>query len=325
MLIRPELQMLRSDDAPQRQAQCAAAAALQAWRGDGDGAEVEAELARFHRGAALDDLPLLRALFCPQNTLVRSFVDSLVAPLLGQIEQEPLVQSPLRCSTGEVATAIVLARCATSVLTLHYTSGLGLSGQAEPETASFLPAETWDRVLCGCAEATTVRILSAGPDRVELGSAPVALKPGDVRYRNGRDEALLLRSVPTSLVQLRLQRRTDSLQPVRQYRLADGALVHQAAGTPRDSRLELTAALLGRMKRRDVAPMLAAMAEERGSDGLRWQVLRECLALDTATGFRTLATIADRADDPLRPSAAALRARLIAMHPELQELVPCPA
>lgn len=325
MLIRPELQMLRSDDAPQRQAQCAAAAALQAWRGDGDGAEVEAELARFHRGAALDDLPLLRALFDPDGTRANRFLGDLIIPLLHQIAKEPLAQSPLRHSSNDVATAIVLARCATSALTLHCISGIVLSRQPEAETASFLPAETWERVLAGSAEATQVRIAQVGPDSADLERVTIHLRKGDVRYRNGRDEALLLRSVPTSLVQLRLQRRTDSLQPVRQYRLADGALVHQAAGTPRDSRLELTAALLGRMKRRDVAPMLAAMAEERGSDGLRWQVLRECLALDTATGFRTLATIADRADDPLRPSAAALRARLIAMHPELQELVPCPA
>ena len=325
MLIRPELQVLRSDDAPQRQAQRAAAAALQAWRRDGDGAEVEAELARFHRGAALEDLPLLRALFDPDCTRANRFLGDLIIPLLQQIAKEPLTQSPLRHSTSDVATAIVVARCATSALTLHCISGIGLSRQPEAETASFLPAETWERVLAGSAEATQVRIAQVGPDSADLERITIHLRESDVRYRNGRDEALLVRSVPTSFVQLRLQRRTDTLLPVRQYRLVDGHLVHQAAGTPRDSRLELTAALLGRMKRRDAAPMLAAMAEERGSDGLRWQVLRECLALDTATGFRTLATIANRADDPLRQPATALRATLIAMHPELQELVPCPA
>ena len=324
MLIRPELQMLRSDDAPQRTAQRAVVSALHVWRTKGDGAEVEAELARFHRGAALEDLPLMRALFDPDCTRANRFLGDLIMPLLHQIAKEPLAQSPLRHSTSDVSTAIVVARCATSALTLHCTSGTGLSRQPEAETASFFPAETWERVLAGSAEATQVRLAQVRPDSADLEHVTIRLGEGDVRHRNGRDEALLLRSVPTSLVQLRLQRRTDSLQPVRQYRLADGALVHQAAGTPRDSRLELTAALLGRMKRRDAAPMLAAMAEERGSDGLRWQVLRECLALNTATGFGTLATIADRADDSLRQPAMALRATLIAMHPELQELVSCP-
>jgi len=255
MLIRPELQVLRSDDAPQRQAQRAAAAALQAWRRDGDGAEVEAELARFHRGAALEDLPLLRALFDPDCTRVKRFLGDLIIPLLHQIAKEPLAQSPLRHSTSDVATAIVVARCATSALTLHCISGIGLSRQPEAETASFLPAETWERVLAGSAEATQVRIAQVGPDSADLERITIHLRKGDVRYRNGRDEALLVRSVPTSFVQLRLQRRTDTLLPVRQYRLVDGHLVHQAAGTPRDSRLELTAALLGRMKRRDAAPM----------------------------------------------------------------------
>ena len=126
-------------------------------------------------------------------------------------------------------------------------------------------------------------------------------------------------------MQLRLQRRTSAVDPVREYRLSDGCLVHQAAGTPRDSRLELTAALLGRMKRRDAAPMLAAMVEEHGSESLRWQSLRECLALDVAVGFPALCKLAEREGDPLQQPAEVLRAQLLARHPELKELSPCPA
>lgn len=325
MLIRPELEMLRSECAPQRRAQQAIEALVQAWRMAGDGARADAELGRLHRGDALEDLPLLRALFCPQSDQVQSFLDGLLPPLLHQVGREPFSQLPLRHSTGAASTALVLARCATTMLTLHCTSGIALSSQPLAETASFLPAETWERVLAGTAEATEFRLAWAGSDRAGLRLASIQLKLGDVRHRQGRDEALLLKKVPTSLVQLRLQRRTDYLQPVRQYRLADGQLVHQAAGMPRDSRLELTATLLGRMKRRDAAPMLAAMAEEQGSDALRWQVLRECLGLDTATGFRTLSKISDRTDDPLRAPAAALRAALIGQYPELKELALCPA
>jgi hypothetical protein len=102
-------------------------------------------------------------------------------------------------------------------------------------------------------------------------------------------------------------------------------LLHQAAGSPRDSRLELTAALLGRMGRSDAAPMLAAMAEERVSAHLRWQALRECLGLDSAAGFATLTLLAGRDDDPLAGPAAALRSQLLETYPQLAGISPCPA
>lgn len=325
MHIRPELDMLRSDDAPQRTAQHAMHEIVAAWRRTGDGAAIETELARFHRGEEPQALPLLGSLFCPQSDRSAIFLAGLLQPLLHAVSRDPLAQLPLRYSISDVATGIVIARCATSALVLNYTSGPGLARSPQADTASFIPAETWDRVLAGSAQAVEVRLTGNAPDRVSLTLDPIVLQVGDVRYRHGRDKALLLRSVRSSLVQLRLQRRTDERQPVRQFRLCDGRLVHQTAGTPRDSRLELTAALLARMKRRDAAPLLAAMAEEQGADGLRWQVLRECLGLDTAIGFRALCTIADRDGDPLCAPAATLRATLLGQYPQLDGLAPCHA
>ena len=107
--------------------------------------------------------------------------------------------------------------------------------------------------------------------------------------------------------------------------LSDGALVHQAAGSPRDSRLELSAALLGRMGRKDAAPLLAAMAEEHGSAALRWQALRECLGLDSAAGFVVLCRLSQNAADPLAAHAGALRAQLLETYPQLAGACPCPA
>ena len=111
----------------------------------------------------------------------------------------------------------------------------------------------------------------------------------------------------------------------REFRLADGTLAHQAAGNPRESRFELAAALLGRMGRSDAAPLLAAMAEEHGGQSLRWQSLKECLGLDSGTGFAALSRIAAQAGDPLAAPAAALRAQLLERYPQLAEAVRCPA
>jgi hypothetical protein len=83
-------------------------------------------------------------------------------------------------------------------------------------------------------------------------------------------------------------------------------------------------ALLGRMGRKDAAPAMAAMAREAGPENLRWQALREALALDAGEGFRALSGVARAADDPLAMPAGALRAQLVEAHPELLALEASP-
>lgn len=325
MLIRPELQALRGNVALQRQAQMAVQAVVHAWRTTGPGGQVDAELLRFHHGEALSQLPLFSDLYDPHSDACHAFLDRILGSLIRQIAEQPLARSPLPCASSDAFVTLMLAQCATTTLSLQYVSGAALAGRPATKSVSLAPRETWERVVSGSAQAQRIRAREVASDRVVLDFAKVRLDAGEVRYRKGQAEALVLQTVPTSLVQLRLQRRTSMREPAREYSLEDGRMLHQAAGAPRDSRLELTANLLGRMKRRDAAPMLAAMAEELGADSLRWQALRECLALDTAIGFRSLCALADCPDDPLRQPAAALRARLLQMHPELNGICPCPA
>ena len=128
-----------------------------------------------------------------------------------------------------------------------------------------------------------------------------------------------LESVEGCIVSLRLQRRLPEAGPTREYALSDGVLVHQAAGTPQDSRTELMMALLGRMGRPDAAPVMAAIAREPGGMAVRWQALRECLSLDTAAGFAALCEVARGEEDELAPAAGALRSQLIESYPQLKE------
>lgn len=325
MFIRPELQALRGDDAPQRQAQAALREVYEAWRRQGAGHRLEAELARLGRGGELEDLPLLSALFDPADDSAAALIGDLLAMFLARLNAEPLSQVPLRYATDEVVSSLVLARQGDSLLVLQAIDGAGLARRAQPTTASFPPAETWERVLVGQAYATRVCITALRPDGAELAQSDTELVPGMVAHRLGSREAQLIHGVSGSLVVLRLQRRTQAGAVTREHRLDDGHLVHQSAGTPRDSRLELTTALLGRMGRADAAPLLAAMAEEDGSPSLRWQSLRECLGLDTAIGFAALGRIAACANDPLAVSAGALRAQLLEAHPQLAGVCQCPA
>lgn len=324
MQIRPELEALRRDDTPQRQAQARLGSVLAQWRA-GPAALLDNELGQFGEGAELDDLPLLSALFEPGETAAEEFIAELVARFAAALGRDPLGQVPLRHYTDDLVTSLMLARGPRATLALQAIDGAGLARRAAPLSVSFPPSETVERVLAGSARADLVRVIGTRPGAADLVTAEVALAPGTAQRRDGSREALVLREVAGSLVTLKLQRRTAQGVVTREYRLADGALVHQAAGSPRDSRLELTAALLGRMGRTDAAPLLGAMAEENASPALRWQALRECLALDTATGFAALTTLARRSDDPLCGPAGALRAQLIETYPQLAGATRCPA
>jgi hypothetical protein len=194
---------------------------------------------------------------------------------------------------------------------------------------NFAPGESWEHVLAGSAQAELVRIARALPDRAELVRAPLQLVPGVVVQRHCGSEAQLYGRISASLVTLKLHRQIEPGAVGRQYRFDSGQLMHQAAGSQRDSRLELAAALLGRMGRKDAAPMFAAMSEEEAAVSLRWQVLRECLALDSGIGFAALSRLAAKPDDPLAGSAGALRAQLLEAYPQLAAcqdgVSPCPA
>jgi len=329
VLIRQELQALRGDDAPQRQAQRRIAEATGRWRESSGAALADAELACLADGAPLEDLPFLAALFTPGDPGAGEFVDSLIAAQAAELAAEPLAQVIWRHHVDDGVTTLIVARHGMATLTLQSCDGTGLARIPAAVTIGFSPGETWEHVLAGTAEADLVRIVGERPGGADLVRAPLQLAPGTVSHRHCAREAQLLRSVPSSLVSLKLQRRLGRGGVTRHFRLDDGRLVHQSAGCPRDSRLELTAALLGRMGRSDAAPLLAAMAEEEAAVSLRWQALRECLALDSAQGFATLCRIALRDGDPLAAPAGALRAQLLEAHPGLHhcqgETSPCPA
>jgi hypothetical protein len=323
VLIRKELQALRSDDAPQRQAQAELGHAVEAWRVNPRCRLIEAELANYAGGSALAQLPILTGLFSPDSPAARTLVDELIAMLAGQLGDRPLGQVPLRSSTDGTLSTLILASAGKAALVVQAVDGQALARRSAGATISFVPGETWEHVLSGSAEADLVRITATRPGGAILASVPCALFPGQINHRDGASESLQLRSVRATLVTLKLQRRLVAGATSREYRRDDGTLVHQAAGSARESRLELAAALLGRMGRKDAAPLLVAMAEEQGGRSLRWQALRECLALDTAQGFAVLCRIAARSGDPLAEPAGALRAHLLETYPQLQELAEC--
>jgi hypothetical protein len=193
------------------------------------------------------------------------------------------------------------------------------AGSVPREAVSFGDGERHELVLAGEAEARLVRLGETTPEAAQLAFADVPLQAQVSLALDLSCEALMTERVTRRLVSLRLTRAAPAPRPTREYRLSDGAFLHQASGDMRESRHELMLALLGRMGRADAVPVMADMAGE-GSEHIRWQALRECLALDTGAGFRALCAIAREAADPLAGPAGALRAQLLEAYPVLAQL-----
>lgn len=309
MQVHPAIAALRGDDAPQRQAQAALFGALAEWRGDTG--KLDADLEAFGAGEDLSQCQVLEAIFSDPvaaSDLARDFTTRTLRALAGA----PLAHVPLRHFTDGTTSTLLLARSGRAALFLAAVAGRGLEKLPPARTVTFTASESCEVILAGKATAELISHRRVFHE----------IAPGATIRRDCAAEAMILREVQGTLVSLRLQRRKADPAPTREVDLANGATIHLAAATAEESRRELMMALLGRMSRSDAAPVLAEIAREAGPDALRWQALRECLGLDSASGFAALSAIAATASDPLAAPAGALRAQLIETHPVLAA---CPA
>jgi hypothetical protein len=315
--VHPAIAALRGNPSLQHAAQARLEAALSDWRLEFGLTALESELGEFAEGAMLGNG--LAALFGADDAQGRALVGGLVRSVSAALAEQPLGHLSLRHALDESAATLVLARSGAVALSLQVLGGVVLAERPLATIAVFQPAQSVARVLRGSGQARLVRTRATeGPLEV----APLALEMGLVLHCDGQREAMLIDKIDRPLLLLKLQRRSIAAAPARELDIASGAQLRQAASSPRDSRLELATALLGRMGRADAVPMLAAIALEPGSPQLRWHALRECLALDSAAGSAALSKIADQPADPLTAPAMALRAQLRSTHPELGA-VPC--
>jgi hypothetical protein len=302
------------------------AAAITAWRNGAEAAAVLADFAAYADGQPLSALRALGALFNGHGG-GRALVTGLCRAMVAAMAEAPFGQVPLRHHVSRAATTVMLARANghaghEASLSLVALDGAGLALEPAAVSATFAPAEEWDLVVRGQGTGRLVENHSAP----RLAQHPLAFAPGLALGRDAAREALLVDRVDGVLLLLRLRRRRPGPAPTRELDLACGRQLHQAASSAQDSRHEIAVALLGRMGRKDAAPVLAEIARDAGQgDMLRWQSVRECLGLDTLAGFRALAALAARGGDPLAAAAGALRAQLIEQYPVLAEIQPCPA
>ncbi|MEJ2408032.1 MAG: hypothetical protein P8Y58_00600 [Novosphingobium sp.] len=317
---------IRRDASEWERGQRILAQRLEAWRASPEIAPVLDAMERFGRGEALETCMPLADLFSPESGLeshrAMDFVRGFVATGLEGLRDHPLGQLPLLHGTRKAAPTLTLARSGRASLALAVYDGAVLATLPAPKTAKFVPRETWIHVIEGEGMADLVLRRDGEGTRSALQSGSIELRGGTVVYRYGRRQGLQVRSARGHLVMLRLQRRFADDEPAREYSLPDGALVHQAAARPEDSLFELAVTLLGRMGRQDavahIARIASGEADPEAGESLRWQAMREVLAMDTAAGLDLLTGFAAGEDDPLAGPAASLHASLIEIWPDLE-------
>ncbi|HEX7711010.1 MAG TPA: hypothetical protein VF418_08715 [Sphingomonadaceae bacterium] len=313
MRFDPVLRALRGDAAPQRQAQHALIAVRDEWLADPCAAEVLRALGAYGSGAALADCAPLAA---AMRTLrgARAFADGLLDRVVPALRAAPLGIAPFRHVSHRGVSSLLLARAGRAMLMLSARE----PACPVPASIAFADGEQHEIVLAGAAQAHLVTLRAVDQGNADLARRTLALRAGSRIALDQAREALVVGRVERRLVVLRLIRGAVRPRPGREFALADGAFRRQASGDIDESRREMMFALLGRMERRDAAPTLAAIARDgAASPHLRWQALRESLALDTAAGFAALGAIARDVTDPLGEQAGVLRAQLVEAHPAL--------
>ncbi len=314
MRVNPAIAALRSDHTPQRQAQQAMKAAWDGWKESDDVASALSEFVKMGDGTPLEKCPSLEEIFTGQGK-AEELTSALISHFSKAISGNPLGQPPFRNGYDGKSSTLLLAKSGSAQLLLQSRE----PGEYAQPCANYIHSLRYDATLAGRADATIARTYGS-KEQVEFHDEAVALRAGVRLAFDCSSEALLVERVEKRLVTLRLLQGAKRPEPGREYCRKTGELLHQSAGSLATSRREMMVALLGRMERAEAAPTFSQIATQGEDDSLRWQAVRECLALDTVEGFTTLCNLSRDSVDPLADTAGALRAQLIEAHPQLRAL-----
>ncbi|QUL39230.1 hypothetical protein [Erythrobacter sp. JK5] len=312
MHVHPAIAALRSDPASQRRTQAAMADTLRTWREASWQREIAADLARYAAGAVLTDCAAVSALLGDRGAAC-AFVAGWSAPLIEALNRYPLAEVPFgyRHTKGYSTVQLLSAGGATLGVSAYERQ----PGGAEPRTALFVDRESSELVLAGTARGASHRLVDDGT----VETSTETWRSGDriaMHYRRARQ----IVAVEGALLVLQLSRTPRTPRPTRQYRLADSCLLKVASGDRQASRDLMALAVIGAMEHpAGLAAMQQVCADGARDPDVRWEAVRQALALDPAGGFALLSGLAGCPTDPLFNPALRLRAQLAEAHPHLAE------
>ena len=315
MQVHPSLAALRSDRASQRRAQLRLTDAYELWRAGDMAQAVEEDLAAYEAGGALSDLPRLSALLS-QPEKVQAWSGDLIRAMIEGLHDEPLGEVPLpsQKSDNYAATRVLSHGAATLSLCVYTPARL----EHEPKSAMFADCDAHELVLGGSARGCLHRLRDVA-NGVSITTTRHHWRRADVM---ALDQWTTRHLIPDNgpLLTLRLARTPAAPAPTRMIDLSTGTVLKSASADKQASRDLMALAVLGALEHRPALGTMERLAiNTRADPDLRWEAVRQSLALDAARGFALLSALANDPTDPLCAAAESLRAQLLAAHPQLRE------
>ena len=313
MHVHPELALLRGRPAPQPLCN----QVLAAWRALPQVEALRCGLARIAAGAPVAAVPELCGLL-DDHAAARGFVDRLFVPLMDTMRREPLAQLPFGHSA---APGMMRLRLIEEERTCLMLTMLARRARRLSSSALFEDAAVHEVVVAGAGEAVVHRLSG---NRVS--STAVMLAPGVRLSRDGPATARQMTEITQPLVLLQLTCEPPDPRPSREIALADGRVIQTISGSRQASQHMMALGVLGALEHRaGIGAMVQVARDPARPRDLRWEALRQVLALDAGSGLALLAALAENRGDALSAPADALRERLTATRPELAALQTEPA
>lgn len=318
MYLHPAIAALRSDPISQRRTKAAMADTLADWHNGRDIAAIAEELSRYAAGDCLSQLSALRALVSDLGEAQR-FLNAFTEHFMDALEREPLGEIPFRHGGNDGFFRMQILQRGGGVLSLMVYEPIERS--QEPQAALFADCTTHEIVVAGSARGVCHDIIETRPGSAAITSKAVRWSTGDIIAQTAQRQSRQIVEVSQSLVVLQLSRAPVQPLPTREYRLCDGALIHSVSGDKRASEKIMALCVLGAMGEARALPVLSDTALNRSHDpDLRWEAVRQSIALDAAAGMALLKVLEERGNDPLSGPAGELRDQLCRAHPGLQNL-----
>jgi len=310
MLVHPAIAALRGEVAPQPRVD----AALAEWRARPDVAAVREGLAAYGAGAPLAAAaPLARLLH--DAGAARALAEGLIEPLAAALGAEPLAQLPFGTAARPGLARIRLAESGRAALNLAVFAP---RAAVPPASVLFEDGEAHEIVLAGAGEG-----MRYGRSEAGLEAVPFALRPGTRILRAGLCHARQIIAVSRPLLVLQLTREAERPEPSCELALPGGAPIKAISACKRTSQQLMALGVLGALGHRPALGAMERIAQDAAAPrDLRWEALRQMLALDARRGMALLAELAARGGDALAVPAASLLGDLLAAQPDLAQMEP---
>ena len=279
---------------------------------------VESDLKAYGEGAGLAECETLSGLL-GDDCLALAWAAGFFEPLMAALRQVPLADLPIRFSCSDGFATIQLF--AHSRATLNLTAHEPRQRAGKPDTVLLVDRESTELLLRGETKGVLHRSIECRETERRFESHDRDWQAGDRIELTPNDGRQLL-SFDATILTLQLVRSAENPQPTRKFGLGDGRLLKSASGDKQASRDWMALGVLGAMPVAGSLTVMEQIASDTTRDpDLRWEAVRQALAVESTSGFALLAALAKRSDDPLALPAARLKVQLIHAHPRIAELV----